>query len=201
MTSQTKTFPSWALLYVAVCTSSCGDAHQGRPACAGARVLACHGTSTSNLQGVYTELDPARCTFTVQEATAGLDVPFTVVAERSIADVEPMVIGPSCSTPDASGFQTLVSVTGNDQRYCPACDDHSCPDPFMSRLSLEVGCHQGSVHWEALNWSGPGAVGALNPKGAPFPPGDYVLSIHQMGGVGPERAFEMTASMTVTLTP
>lgn len=203
MTSKARTLPSWALLFVVVCASSCEGAHDNRPACAGSPIPACPGAWTSTLPGVHTELNPARCTFTAQEATAGLDVPFTVVAETAVADVQPSAyIFPSCSQPDSSGFQTFVAVTGNGQSYCPECDDHSCADPFRSSLSLDVGCVQGSVHWEGLNWSGPGSAGAVNAKGAAFPPGNYLLEIHQVGQAGAEQKFfEMTASMTLTLTP
>jgi hypothetical protein len=202
MTAATRALFWWLMLQVILASGFGGD-HPSRPECAGVQMLPCHGTSTSNLPGVFTELHPARCSFTVREATAGLDFPFTVIAETPVSDVVPSLIQPSCGRPDSSGFETSVVVTGNDQRYCPSCDDQGCSDPFpVSRLSLNVGCRQGSVHWEAVNWSGPGSLGAPNPKGAAFSPGDYLVTIYQDGTAGLERtSFEMTASVMVSLTP
>lgn len=172
------------------------------PPCLVRAALPCQGTSTSTLPGVSTELLPTRCTYTVEEAIAGIDVPYTVVVDSLVPGVlaKPVDIG-GCWQPDTTGFETFVDVSGGGQHYC-LCDIGLCRDPIALQHDLAAGCHTGTVHWEGVNWSGPSDTN--NPKGAPFPPGDYVVKIRQTGWFLPDasvQTFEIDATITVTITP
>jgi hypothetical protein len=164
--------------------------------------LPCHGTSTSTLPGVFTELLPIRCSYTVQEATAGVDVPYAVVVNSEVSGVlaRPLDVG-GCWQPDQTGFETFVDVTGGGQHYC-RCDIGLCRDPIALQHDLAPGCRSATIHWEGVNWSGPSDTS--NPKGAAFPPGDYVVELRQVGSFSSDASvhtFEIDASMTVTITP
>jgi hypothetical protein len=181
---------------------SAGTDGGGNPPCLLPKALPCHGTSTSTLPGVFTALLPTRCTYTVQEAVAGIDVPYTVVVNSRVPGVlaKPIDVG-GCWQPDATRFETFVDVTGGGQHYC-RCDIGLCHDPIALQADLPAGCPTGTVHWEGVNWSGPSDTN--NPKGAPFPPGDYVVKIRQTGWFLPDassQTFEIDATITVTITP
>jgi len=167
----------------------------------------CQRSSYSTLDGVETVLLPSKCTYTVAEATAGVSVPFVVVVRDTVPHflATPLDSG-GCSQPDTTGFETFVEVTsiaddGGGQRYCQ-CDIGLCHDPIALPVDLTPGCRNGTVRWEGVNWTGPSDFG--NPKGAPFSPGQYVLTVRQAGRIpaeGGTRDVMLEARMMITITP
>jgi len=45
---------------------------------------------------------------------------------------------------------------------------------------LRKGTYARTFTWDGVNWTGPSDTG--NPKGAPFPPGDYTLTVSTTPG-------------------
>lgn len=161
----------------------------------------CEGTSTSDLPGVAIAFPPQDCTFTLAEAAAGLTFKYTIDVAQPIADVTPFQSDAGgCGQPDASGLIPFATVAGGDQSYC-LCDVGLCPGTTTT-VDLVPGEFPDTFAWDGVNWSGPSDTD--NPKGAPFPPGDYEVKIVAPGTVGPEgeaTEFTVLATLPITLVP
>jgi hypothetical protein len=164
--------------------------------------LPCQGTSTSTLHGVSARLLPTRCSFTVSEALAGVDVPYDVVVDSQNTAIVPAPLDAGgCDTPNASGLIPFVDVAGGGQSYC-VCDTGLCAPPSRAPITLAAGCYAGTAHWQGVNWAGPSDTG--NPKGAAFPPGSYVVRLRHAGQLPRDagtRGFEVDATVVVRITP
>ena len=76
------------------------------------------------------------------------------------------------------------------------------PPPADTPISLVAGMYPGSFMWTGENWSGPSDTN--NPKGPPFPPGDYELRIVARGQwlpFGEPQPIEVLGTFPITLTP
>lgn len=161
----------------------------------------CEGTSTSDLPGVSIVFPPQDCTFTLAEAAAGLSFQYTITIAQPVADVTPFPSDAGgCDQPDASGLIPFATIAGNDQSYC-LCDQGLCPG-LKTTADLAPGEFPGTIEWSGVNWSGPSDTD--NPKGPPFPPGDYEVELRAPGTVGPEgktSEFTVLATLPITLVP
>jgi hypothetical protein len=72
---------------------------------------------------------------------------------------------------------------------------------FCEPHLLNVGVYAKSFNWDGVNWSGPSDTN--NPKGMPFPAGDYELVIQALGSTnqGTETPFSVEASLVIRLEP
>jgi hypothetical protein len=164
--------------------------------------LPCRGTSVSSLPGVSVRLVPTRCSYSVKEALAGVDVPYDLVVDGQVGAVVPRPLDDGqCGGPGASGLIPWVGVAGGGQSYC-ICDTGLCAPPAPAPIRLAPGCYQGAAHWQGVNWRGPSDTG--NAPGAAFPPGNYVVTLRHAGQVvhdGGTQGFGVDATMVVTITP
>ena len=155
--------------------------------------------SNSNLDGVTIRF-PAGCHWAVEAVREGVEIPYEVVVEEQVDGVIPHRnnVG-NCDSPGESGLITSAEFTGNDQRWC-RCDAGNCPPLIQTAVTLEPGTYRNTIEWEGRNWTGPSDTG--NPKGEPFPPGTYELSVLATGErVYPDAKspFELEATTEIEL--
>lgn len=153
----------------------------------------CAPNSTSTLNGVSIEFAADRCTWTLAEAAAGIEIPYTIriVEEQTIM---PTSQQNGCDVPGPSGLRQQERVHGGDHLYC-LCDVGLCMADNIS-VSLVPGDYEFAVVWDGVNWTGPSDFG--NPKGEPFPPGIYNVEVRAIGTVDGDE-YEVTGVLPLSL--
>lgn len=164
-------------------------------------VAPCTVTAVSDLPGVSILFPEQDCVFTLAEAAAGLDFKFEVEILEPLADVTPAHNDAGgCDQPGPSGLITFPTVSGGDEHHC-ICDQGICPG-FDVTVDLAAGTFADNFPWDGVNWSGPSDTN--NPKGDPFPPGAYDVTVRARGfhGIGERmQPFTVTSTLEITLVP
>ncbi|GMV42958.1 MAG: hypothetical protein AMXMBFR64_46740 [Myxococcales bacterium] len=163
---------------------------------------ACEPTSESGLDGASITIGAIDCTFTLAEAAAGISIPYTVTITEPLGGVIALPQdGGQCDQPGPSGLITFERLAGGDVYYC-LCDSGLCQGPDETPKTLSPGSWPGTFSWDGREWFGPSDFG--NPKGDPFPPGDYTLTVSAKGKVVTEDSmtpFEVKATVMIHLVP
>lgn len=154
---------------------------------------ACAPVSSSTLTGVWIDIDPGRCQWTLAEAAAGIAIGYTVHVTQE-HEIVPTSQQNGCDEPGPSGLRQQESVRGDDQLYC-ICDVGLCQDEPIT-VALVPGDYTFAMAWDGVNWTGPSDFG--NPRGEPFPPGEYEVQVRATGTVG-EQVYEVLATLPITL--
>jgi hypothetical protein len=162
----------------------------------------CQTEQTSSLPGVSVEFTTSDCNYTLAEAAAGISIEYQVLVEADIPNVlaQPSDDG-GCGEPGPSGLILFEEVSGGGQRYC-RCDVGLCPGPSGDLVTVPAGTYPATFAWHGRNWNGPSDTGA--PEGAPFPPGDYTLTVRAVGAYGDPAAqtpFEVEGTFLIHLLP
>jgi hypothetical protein len=106
-----------------------------------------------------------------------------------------------CGAEKAGGLFLLERLEGGLESYC-ICDVGRCIPPLSLPQTLAPGSYPAAFEWDGRNWSGPSDT--QNPKGAPFPPGSYTLSVTSKGRVdrsGVDGTYEVVGTFDVVLVP
>jgi hypothetical protein len=124
--------------------------------------------------------------FATADAAKGVKIPFEIVVLEDWANVIPLPPGPSFNTPAGpSGLFPAIRIDGKDQLYSPLDYGLGAPPKEVSQ-TIKKGVYKGSFTWDGRNWTGPSDFG--NPKGKPFPPGEYKITINSRGKVKADNA-------------
>ena len=156
----------------------------------------CDGAGSSDLAGVCIVFPPQQDSFTLAEAKAGVLFNYQVVVLADVMDVTTEAIN-ICDQPGPGGLFVGERIEGNGQSYC-LCDQGKCPNPMVPPFVLAAGVYPDSLPWDGVNWSGPSDFN--NPKGPPFPPGMYTVTVRAIGQHA-GQAFEVIGELPITLTP
>lgn len=117
--------------------------------------------------------------FTRAEAARTVKIEYKVVLERDLVGIIPLPFGPSnAEPPGPSGLHPRNRIAGQNQLYC-LMDFGLAPPPQEVVKTLKKGVYTHSFEWDGRNWTGPSDFG--NPKGKPFPAGDYELTVTMHG--------------------
>ena len=154
----------------------------------------CETSGASDLAGVAIEFPAQRCLWTLEEAAAGIEIPYVVAIDEPHT-VMPQSQQNGCDEPGPSGLAPFGRITGMDQSYC-LCDVGLCDGSAFVEQTLTPDDYEFSMSWDGVNWTGPSDFG--NPKGDPFPPGNYRVEVRALGTVDGEP-YEVTGSMAFTL--
>lgn len=176
-----------------------GGLDAGEPLPDAAVESACVTTSTSTLDGVAIDFGDAPCVFTLREARAGVSTPYRLVVTDAVEDlVSFRADWGDCGVTRVGPLWTDESIAGAGLAYC-RCDVGLCVGRRPPPAPLPVGTYASAFAWQAVDWFGESDYG--NPKGEPFPPGDYLISITTNGLVGAEQraGFEVKATLAVTI--
>lgn len=163
----------------------------------------CDVTSTSSLPGLTIRFgEPLRCVFTLAEAAAGITIPYDVTSVVDIDDVVPVPADEgACGQPGPSGLIVFEKLSGGGQSYC-LCDVGLCARQTFAPRTVAAGSYAGAFTWDGRSWSGPSDTG--NPKGPPFPPGDYVLSVSASLRIGTDadaKSYLVTSTLAIHIVP
>ena len=152
----------------------------------------CETTLESDLPGVTIEIDAA-CAYSLAEAQAGLDTPYTVAIAEALAGVDS---GDECQQTPAGSIRVRWRIEGgNGQRHCQ-CDIGPCGEYTPMPTDLVVGETMRQFSWAAFDWDGPSDTGV--PYGPAFAPGEYTIVVEATGTwIDPEGA---TVAFTVRAT-
>jgi hypothetical protein len=140
---------------------------------------------------------PTNCIFTLAEAALGISIEYELVLENEVPDVVPHSQQSCPGPPGASQLYLFERLSGGNESYC-ICDNGLCPAPPDTPITLHPGTYPGVFEWDGKNWNGPSDTG--NPKGPPFPPGEYTLDVSTTGLVA-GQAFEVRGTLNVKLIP
>ena len=163
------------------------------------KVPQCQADGESDLPGVSIHFLSDTCTWTLDEAAAGIEIPWMVAVADDYQGVIPLPQDAGwCAQKGPSGLIVFEKLTGNDQTYC-ICDTGLCMGPGDDPVTLKKGEHPGSFAWDGVNWGGPSDTGM--PKGDPFPAGSYTLTVSAVGNIGSRdgASFKVQATFTVHL--
>jgi hypothetical protein len=138
--------------------------------------------------------------FTTAEAAKGVKIEYRIVVDQDFPNLIPMPHGPSSATPPGpSGLYPLERIAGNGQMYC-LLDFGLGPPPKEFIKPVKTGTYVHSFTWDGRNWGGPSDTG--QPKGPPFPPGEYTLTItlhgKNMTDAG-KQPYQITKSVKLVL--
>lgn len=150
----------------------------------------------SDLEGVCIAFERPGATYTLAEAAAGVQIPYTVVVASAREVVPQSQTSGNCGQPGPSGLIVFERLSGGEQGYC-LCDVGLCADR-SDPTTLVPGTHPDVFEWDGRNWTGPSDFG--NPEGAPFPVGTYTLEVSAIG-TADSAPFRVANTFTVTLTP
>jgi hypothetical protein len=173
------------------------------------------------LEKVRFEFRTTRCEYTLAEAAAGIRIPYELVIEEGVTGFTP---APYPYRIGLAGLVVQESVTGGTSSYCNcdrglpnwSCpgndggyfsphttrDDGGVPVPFpgeCSAIDLLPGVRPLEFEWTGRNWSG--ASDTVRPLGAPFPPGDYVLTVFTLPGYIDGALVQASARFVIRLVP
>jgi hypothetical protein len=115
------------------------------------------------------------CTF---QSGVGGTFTYEVTTSDSAPTLHTAATGPGCSTCASwsSDPMSFVSwnIGGSGVRYC-TCDTGCCAPQEAKTISLDRGTKTAKIEWPGKQWDGPSDTGA--PLGAPFPPGEYAVTV------------------------
>jgi hypothetical protein len=139
--------------------------------------------------------------FTLAEVAKGVRFEYRVVVRRDFEGVVPRAqdMGRAAG-PGSSGLYPFEKISGDGQSYSLA--DIGLGQPKDSPRGIQKGTHLLSFDWDGRNWAGPSDTS--NPKGPPFPPGTYQLTVRLTGEVvtpDGRRQYDISRFASVRLVP
>jgi hypothetical protein len=162
----------------------------------------CAPSGMSTLPGVHIDITAKQCTFSLSDPAATITIPYQVAVDQDTGGVIPRAQDAGqCGQPGPSGLITFEQVDGDGQKYC-LCNTGKCAPPSGSQVTLKQGSYPAKFTWSKNNWLGPSDTG--NPEGAPFPVGDYTLTVSAVGSIitpDSETPFSVTGTMPIHLVP
>jgi hypothetical protein len=126
-------------------------------------------------QVVHIEFVKPEYVYTTAEVAKGIKIEYRITVDQDVSNLIPLPHGPSSATPPGpSGLYPLERIAGNSQNYCLLDFGLGAPPQDIVR-PVKKGTYTHSFTWDGRNWGGPSDTGL--PKGPPFPPGEYTLSV------------------------
>ena len=161
--------------------------------------VVCEGTGMSSLPGVTIVFPPQKCSFTLDEADAGIAFAYEVHVDAPVTDVQVYrQDAGDCGEPGPSGLVIEPTISGNGQNYCH-CNQGLCPGLDLPPVTLEPGVYPSVLEWSGFNWVGP-----HEDPGPHFPAGKYLVQERALGHVtveGIDTEFDIVGTLPITLVP
>jgi hypothetical protein len=139
--------------------------------------------------------------FTLAEVAKGVRFEYRIVVRRDLDGVIPKAQDTGgAAGPGTSGLYPFEKISGNGQSYSLR-DLGLGWDDDRPRL-IGQGTHVLSFDWDGKNWGGPSDTD--NPRGPPFPAGEYILDVRLAGQVqmpDGRRPYDISRSASIRLVP
>ncbi|MCA9018589.1 MAG: hypothetical protein KDA74_00470 [Planctomycetaceae bacterium] len=140
--------------------------------------------------------------FSLGEVANGVTIDYTIRVKQDIDNVIPRPQDDgSASGPGPGGLFPFEKISGNGQSYSLR-DIGLGPEIEKPARTIKKGIFAASFEWDGRNWTGPSDFD--NPKGDPFPPGNYTLTVRIVGEVVTKEGkqpYEVANSVEVNLVP
>ncbi|MFH1301448.1 MAG: hypothetical protein ABIK07_10335 [Planctomycetota bacterium] len=140
--------------------------------------------------------------FSLAEVTNGITIDYTIRVKQDIYEVIPCPQdNGSVSGPGPSGLFPFEKISGNGQSYSLR-DIGLGPQEEKPARTIKHGVYAASFEWDGRNWIGSSDFD--NPKGDPFPPGSYTLTVRIVGEVATKdgkKPYDIANSVEVILVP
>lgn len=138
-------------------------------------------------------------TFTLSEAAKGVSIGYTITVKHDLDGVipRPQDAG-QASGAGPSGLIPFEKIFGNGESY--SLQDIGLGQPNGEARTIKKGVYPASFKWDGRNWNGPSDFG--NPKGDPFPPGSYTLTVRVVGELETadgKKPYDVSNSVVVNL--
>ena len=155
----------------------------------------CKACSDKTIDGVKVCVSAPTCTF---HSGIGGTFTYAVTVDDTAPVLHTAATGPGCAVcasygADPTSFVSW-SIGGGDVRYC-MCDTGCCAPQTEKTITLDRGTKTGTIDWPGKQWNGPSDTGA--PIGAPFPPGNYAVTVTFAGA----KEGTLTARLPITVVP
>ncbi len=139
--------------------------------------------------------------FTLAEVAKGVKFDYTIKVTKDINGVIPLPLDDGLvARPGPSGLCPFEQIAGGGQSY--SLRDVGLAQPREIRPgAIKEGKYPKSFEWDGRNWTGPSDFD--NPKGDPFPPGDYTLTVVVAGELATaegKKPFRLTSNVPLKLT-
>jgi hypothetical protein len=128
------------------------------------------------------KIEFAKKEFTVTTAEAAKEMKFEyrIIVAKDMPGVIAKAAPPSYNTPPGpAGLFPVEKIAGNGQFYCLLDFGLAPPQKDGPGKTIKKGDYKHSFTWDGRNWTGPSDFG--NPKGKPFPPGTYMVTVTLSG--------------------
>ena len=165
-----------------------------------AEVAPCVPRSHTNLSGAHIQFPVGtRCSYTLAELREGIVIPYHVVVTEPHRVVSHPQDAGRCQAAQESGLAPFAVISdGLDDLWC-VCDEGMCGyhDP---EVDMKLGTYSRAVEWGGRNWTGPSDTDL--PKGEPFEPGTYKVTVSAVGTLPAEngRSFRVEAELPIDVT-
>lgn len=166
-------------------------------------VLLTAGCSRDSLLSPITiEFPERQYTFSLEEVAQGVEIPYTITIHQDLPGAIPTAndIG-NASLPGPSGLSPFEIISGGGHEYSLR-DIGLGPPRDPEPRTIKRGTFQQRFAWDGRNWNGPSDYQA--PKGPPFPPGSYTLTVRaivQQKTASGSVTYILSENVPVQLTP
>lgn len=140
--------------------------------------------------------------FSLAKVANGVTIDYTIRVKQDIYNVIPRPQDDGfVSGPGPGGLFPFENISGNGQSYSLR-DLGLGPEIEKPARTIKSGIYAASFKWDGRNWTGPSDFD--NPKGDPFPPGSYTLTVRIVGEVKTTQGknpYDIANSVEVILVP
>ncbi|QDT90402.1 hypothetical protein Pan161_20530 [Gimesia algae] len=140
--------------------------------------------------------------FSLAKIANGVTIDYTIRVKQDIDNVIPRPQDDGAAAgPGPSGLFPFEIISGNGQSYSLRDIGLGPPNEKPAR-TIKNGVYSASFEWDGRNWNGPSDFDP--PKGDPFPPGSYTLTVSIVGEVRTEegkKPYDISNNIEVILVP
>jgi hypothetical protein len=126
---------------------------------------------------IAVKFDMEHHVLTRAEAAKGVKFHYRIIVKENLPGMIP-ISQTSAGLPSPNNLMPLAKLHGDGQLYAILDVGLGPPVPRKPQ-TINKGVYKQTLEWDGKNWTGPSDFN--NPKGKPFPPGKYTLTVSMIG--------------------
>jgi hypothetical protein len=126
---------------------------------------------------ITVEFDKKQYVLTQAEAAKGVTFDYRIIVQKELPGMIPKIQSYD-GFPSPNNLIPFPKLHGNGQLYGAFHDGGGRPLPRKPQ-TIQKGVYKYTFEWDGKNWTGPSDTNL--PKGEPFPPGKYTLTVSMVG--------------------